>query len=104
MTIARVGLDIAIAHTDELFSDNVGQMWSPATVSVTWPAADELPPPSIRLTVIAPARAEMTLDDLKGLHLRAAHDVLNAALLGIEQVVERPRRLARPRRATKSTQ
>src|SRR5262245_20940861 len=104
MTIARRGLDIAIAHMDELFADNVGQMWSPATVSVTWAPADELPAPSINLTVIAPARPEMTLDDLKGLHLRAAHDVLNAALLGIEQVVERRDRPARSRRATKSAQ
>ena len=101
MTIAGRGLDIAIAHTDELFADDVGQMWSPATVSVTWPPVDDFPGPSIKLKVIAPARAEMTLDDLKSLHLRAAHDVLNAALLGIEQAVERRDRPARPERATK---
>jgi len=104
MSIARLGLDIAIAHMDELFSDDVGQMWSPATVSVTWPPVAEFPAPSIKVAVIAPARAEMTLDDLKSLHLRAAHDVLNAALLGIEQVVERRERPARRRRATKSAQ
>lgn len=102
MSIA--GLDIAIAHTEELFADDLGQMWCPATVSVTWPPVDEFPAPSIAVKVIAPARADMTLDDLKSLHLRAAHDVLNAALLGIEQIVERRDRPVRARRATKPAQ
>jgi hypothetical protein len=80
--------EIAVARVDELFGDGIGQLWSPATILVTWPAADGLPAPSVELRVIALARAEMTLDELNRLHLQAAHGVLNAALLGIERVME----------------
>ncbi|MFL4970796.1 MAG: hypothetical protein ACJ8EN_05120 [Xanthobacteraceae bacterium] len=80
--------EIAVARVEELFGDGIGQLWSPATILVTWPAADGLPAPSVELRVIALARAEMTLDELNRLHLQAAHGVLNAALLGIEQLME----------------
>jgi hypothetical protein len=79
---------IAVARVEELFGDGIGQLWSPATIVVTWPAADGLPAPSVELRVIALARAEMTLHELNRLHLQAAHGVLNAALLGIEQLME----------------
>ena len=86
MAIAKP--DITVAHVEELFTDDLGQVWSPATILVTWPAADGLPAPSIEVKVIALARAEMTVDELNRLHLQAAHGVLNAALLGIEQMIE----------------
>jgi len=86
--------DIVIAHVEELFADHIGQLWSPATIVVTWPAANGLPAPSIEVKAIALARAEMTVEELKKLHLQAAHDVLNAALLGIEQTIESSRPIA----------
>lgn len=83
--------EIMVASVEELFTDAIGQRWSPATILVTWPGADGLPTPSVEVKVIALARAEMTLDELNALHLQAAHDVLNAALLGIEQMRETSR-------------
>lgn len=83
--------DIAVARVEELFRDHIGQLWSPATISVTWPAANGLPAPSIEVKVIALARAEMTMAELNKLHLQAAQGVLNAALLGLEQMLEAAR-------------
>jgi len=80
--------EIVVARVEELFTDPIGQRWSPATILVTWRACEGLPAPSIEVKVIAPARAETTLEKLNKLHLQAAHDVLNAAVLGIEQMME----------------
>ena len=82
--------EITIAHVEELFADEVGQLWSPATVLINWPPAAGLRSPAIEVRVIALARADMTLTELNRAHLQAAHDVLNAALLGIEQMTEIP--------------
>jgi hypothetical protein len=92
--------EITIAHVEELFADEVGQLWSPATVLINWPVAG-LRAPAIEVRVIALARADMTLDELKRAHLQAAHDVLTAAVLGIEQSTEIPaasgqRRFSKP--------
>ena len=81
-------LEIAVARVDELFRDHIGQLWSPATILVTWPSTNGLPAPSIEVRVIAPARPDMDLGALNKCHLQAAHDVLNAALLGIERTME----------------
>src|SRR5215211_6861210 len=67
-----------------------GQLWSPATVLINWPPVAGLRSPAIEVRVIALARADMTLDDLNRAHLQAAHDVLNAAVLGLEQMTEIP--------------
>lgn len=83
--------EIVVTNVEELFTDPIGQRWSPATILVTWPAASGLPAPSLEVKVIALARAEITLDELNALHLQAAHDVLNAALFGIESMMESTR-------------
>ena len=64
--------------------DSHGQFWSPATVVLTWPQAGQLPGPSIQISLVAPIRGQMTVDELRQAHIQAAHDVLNAALLSIE--------------------
>ena len=78
---------VEVSH-EELFADHIGQRWSPATVMVTWPGDGPLPVPSIRVKVIALAHADMKRQQLERAHLQAAHDVLTAALLGIEQMIE----------------
>ena len=83
--------EIVVADVDELFTDPIGQRWSPATIVVRWPASNGLPAPSLEVKVIALARAEITLEELNALHLQAAHDVLNAALFGIENMMESTR-------------
>ena len=85
MSIAKP--HIAIARTEELFRDHIGQLWSPAAISVTWPPSNGLRAPSIEVNVIAPASPEMTLAELNHIHLQAAQDVLNAALLSLEQML-----------------
>jgi len=76
---------ITISHVDELFTDELGELWSPATVTMVWPSAGQLRGPALTLEVIAPARAEMTLEQLREAHLQATHDVLNAALITLEK-------------------
>jgi hypothetical protein len=89
--MGRAAPEIVVTNVDELFTDPIGQRWSPATIEVTWPAGNGLPAPSLEVKVIALARAEITLEELNALHLQAAHDVLNAALLGIENMMESAR-------------
>jgi hypothetical protein len=74
--------------------DPHGQFWSPAVVTLSWPKAGQLPGPSIQIALIAPVRGQMTVDELRQAHMRAAHDVLNAALLSMETApkVERTKR------------
>ena len=64
--------------------DKHGQFWSPAKITLAWPQSGELPAPSIEISVVAPIRGQMTVDELRGAHLQAAHDVISAALLSIE--------------------
>jgi hypothetical protein len=78
---------------EELFSDEIGQRWSPASVQITWPATDSLPVPSIQVKVIALAHGDMGREKLEKAHLQAAQDVLTAALLTIEQTLEAPKPL-----------
>jgi hypothetical protein len=70
---------------EEPQADAHGQFWSPAKVTMTWPGGDQLPQPSIQISLVAPVRGQMTVDELRAAHLRAAHDVLTAALLSIEE-------------------
>ena len=83
--------EVVVANAEELFTDPIGQRWSPATISVTWPATNGLPTPAVEVKVIALAGGEVTLDELNALHLQAAHGVLNAALLSIEHMMESTR-------------
>jgi hypothetical protein len=83
--------DISVAG-EEPQADELGQFWSPATVTLSWPAAEGMRPPSVRVCVVAPIRGEMTVDALRRAHLRAANDVLTAALLSLEQATQLPSR------------
>ena len=76
---------ITISHVDELFADELGELWSPATVRMVWPSAGQLRAPTLTIEVIAPARADMTMEQLRSAHLQAAHDVLDAALITLEE-------------------
>jgi hypothetical protein len=77
---------ITISQVEELFTDDLGQFWSPARVTLVWPpASNRLRSPMVTIEVIAAAAADMTLEQLAESHLQAAHDVLNAALLSLEQ-------------------
>jgi hypothetical protein len=64
--------------------DSYGQFWSPATVTLAWPKAGQLPGPCVQVALVAPIRGQMTVDELRHAHIQAAHDVLNAALLSME--------------------
>jgi hypothetical protein len=66
---------------------------SPANVLITWPATDALPVSSIQVKVIALAHADMGREELERAHLQSAQDVLTAALLTIEQIMEAPKPL-----------
>jgi hypothetical protein len=68
---------------DEPKADKLGQFWSPGKVVLQWPAS-ELPAPSIVISLVAPVRGEMTLDELRAAQVQAAHDILTAALLSLE--------------------
>jgi hypothetical protein len=79
--------EIAIS-AEEPKADELGQLWSPAKVTFTWPATKELPAPCVQIFVVAPVRGAMTVDELRGAQMQSAHDVLTAALLSIETVPE----------------
>jgi len=53
-------------------------------VTLSWSAASGLRAQRLTIDVIAPARADMTLEELRQAHLAAAHDVLGSALLRLE--------------------
>jgi hypothetical protein len=76
---------ISVSHTEEIVRDDLGQYWSPAQVTLTWPSLKSVSGPSVVVNVIASSRPDMTLADLYKAHLSAAHDVLSAALLAMEQ-------------------
>ena len=76
--------DIGIS-AEEPQADQHGQFWSPAKVTMSWPASGALPAPSVQISIVAPIRGQMTVDELRAAHIQAAHDVLTAALLSLEQ-------------------
>jgi hypothetical protein len=76
---------ITVSHIEEIFRDDLGQYWSPAQVTLTWPPLTSISGPSIILNVIASSQPDMTLAQLYKAHLSAAHDVLSAALLAMER-------------------
>ena len=86
--------DVAVT-AEEPQTDQLGQFWSPATVTLSWPAAEGVRGPSVRVAVVAPIEGEMTVDALRRAHLRAANDVLTAALLSLEQTLQGTRTRAR---------
>ena len=75
--------DVSIS-AEEPKADKLGQFWSPGKVVLKWPAGDDLPAPSIVISLVAPVRGEMTLDELRAAQVQAAHDILTAALLSLE--------------------
>jgi hypothetical protein len=78
---------ITIAWNEEIFSDHLGQRWSPASVRLEWPSPDGLRGPTVTVEVIALARPDMTQDELEDQHIQSARDVLTAALLAIEEPI-----------------
>ena len=79
--------DVAVT-AEEPQTDQLGQFWSPATVTLSWPPAEGVRAPSVQVSVVAPIQGEMTVDALRRAHLRAANDVLTAALLSLEQTLQ----------------
>ena len=83
-----MGPSVTVASVDEPITDAVGQQWSPATIAVAWPSPSgptaELEAPSIQIRVLAPYRPDMTVEELRQSHLRAALNVLSSALLALE--------------------
>src|SRR3954470_20170515 len=77
--------NIVVSHVEEIFRDDLGQYWSPAQVTLSWPPLTRLSGPSLAVNVIASSRPDMSLDQLYKAHLSAAHDVLTAALLAMEE-------------------
>jgi len=75
--------EIAIS-ADEPKRDTLGQLWSPAQVTLTWPNTGDLPGPCVQISLVAPVRGAMTVDELRAAQMQAAHDVLTAALLSLE--------------------
>jgi len=71
---------------EEPQADQHGQFWSPARVTMAWAGAGGLPGPSVQVSLVAPIRGQMTVDELRAAHIQAAHDVLTAALLSLEEV------------------
>src|SRR5882762_5967844 len=69
---------------DEPKKDRLGQFWSPGKVTLKWPDTGELPAPLIQISLVAPVRGDMTVDELRAAQIQAAHDVLTAALLSLE--------------------
>ena len=69
---------------DEPQSDKLGQFWSPAKVTLSWPQTNGFAAPCVQISLVAPIRGQMTVDELRAAHMQAAHDVLNAALLSLE--------------------
>jgi len=63
---------IVVSHVEEIFCDDLGQYWSPAQVTLTWPALTEISGPSVVVNVVASSRPDMTLDQLYKAHLSAA--------------------------------
>ena len=78
---------IQVSHVEEIYRDDLGQYWSPAQVTLSWPPATGITGPSLVLNVVASSRPDMTLDQLYRAHLSAAHDVLTASLLAMEEPV-----------------
>jgi hypothetical protein len=92
---------VTIANIGDLFADPTGQLWSPAQVTLSWPAVQGLRPPAVVIDVVAPAQREMTIEQLRQAHLQAARDVLSAALLSVEEPLSPgPPSHARTRKAT----
>ena len=71
---------------EEPKGDALGQFWSPAKVTLTWPAAGQVAGPSVQISLVAPINGQMTVDELRRAHMRSAQDVLTAALLSLEEV------------------
>ena len=63
---------------------NSGSSGAPPGSHSTWPAAANLPAPSIQVALIAPIRGQMTVDELRAAHIQGAQDVLTSALLSLE--------------------
>ena len=78
---------IVVAWNEEIVTDDLGQRWTPGRVTLSWDAPQGLQPPSVTVKVIALAKASMTRDQLEDAHIQAVRDVLNAALLAIEEPV-----------------
>jgi len=57
---------------DEPKKDKLGQFWSPGKVTLKWPDTGELPAPLIQISLVAPVRGDMTVDELRAADGRQA--------------------------------
>jgi hypothetical protein len=78
---------ITVAWNEEVFTDLLGQRWSPASVRLEWAAPDGLRGPAVTVDVIALSRPDMTNKELEDQHIQAVRDVLTAALLAVEEPI-----------------
>jgi hypothetical protein len=80
---------LKVEQADEPIRDSVGQLWSPATILVEWAAPSgqtaRLEAPSVRIRVVAAYRPDMTVEELRQAHKKAALNVLGSALLALEE-------------------
>jgi Protein of unknown function (DUF3606) len=73
--------DVSVDWHDDVFVDELGQRWSPATVTMQWPRVPAgLRAPALTCDVIALARSDMTAEQLASSHIQSTPDVLVAAL------------------------
>src|SRR3954464_1907368 len=73
--------DVSVDWHEDVFVDELGQRWSPATVTMQWPRVPGgLRAPALTCDVIALARSDMTAEELASSHIQSTRDVLTAAL------------------------
>ena len=84
------GPEVTVEHYEDLFIDELGQRWSPATVTMQWPGVPAgLRAPTLTCDVIALARADMTAEELAASHIQSLQDVLTAALKALNDPAHR---------------
>jgi hypothetical protein len=77
--------DVSVDWHDDVFVDELGQRWSPATVTMQWPDVPAgLRAPALTCDVIALARPDMSAEELASSHLQSTRDVLTAALRALD--------------------
>jgi hypothetical protein len=75
---------VTVSHTQDPTTDEHGQRWSPAEITVAWPPTPGMPAPWLKIGVVAAVREDMTLDEFREAVITAALDVMSAALLQLE--------------------
>ena len=84
---------VTVSHAQDPTTDEHGQRWSPAEITVAWPPTPGMPAPWLKIGVVAAVRDDMTLDEFRKAVITAALDVMSAALLRLEDSPRRKRRV-----------